>query len=157
MTGAVTTAISHYIFGGQRIAVKRGSDLYHPPGDHLGSASLTTDGAGAATASRADYAYGAERAATGDRQTDRTFTTQKSDATGLMYDNARYDDPAFGTFISPDTIVPDPGMVIDYNRFLYTRGNPLRYRDPDGHCPKPPKSRGPTIVLLCLSSHLRSW
>ena len=64
-----------------------------------------------------------------------------------MYDNARYDYPAFGTFISPDTIVPDPGMVIDYNRFLYTRGNPLRYRDPDGHCPKPPKSRGPTICI----------
>ena len=64
VTGAVTTAISHYIFGGERIAVKRGSDLYHLPGDHLGSASLTTDGAGAATASRADYANGAERAAT---------------------------------------------------------------------------------------------
>ena len=122
VTGAVTTTVSHYSFGGLRIAVKRGSDLYHLHGDHLGSTSLTTDGAGAAAASRTYYAYGSERAASGDLQTDRTFTGQKSDGTGLMHYNARYYDPALGTFISPDSMVPDMGMVIDYHRFLYARG-----------------------------------
>ena len=29
--------------------------------------------------------------------------------------------------------MPDAGIVIDYNRFLYTRGNPLRYTDPSGN------------------------
>ena len=38
-----------------------------------------------------------------------------------------------GTFLSPDTIVPDAGVVVDYNRFLYVRGNPLRFSDPSGH------------------------
>ena len=133
VTGTVTTAVSHYSFGGLRFAVKRGAALHHLHGDHLGSTSLTTDTAGAATASRAYYAYGAERSSTGELQTDRTFTGQKRDATGLMYYNARYYDPALGTFVSPDSLVPDPGMVIDYNRFLYVRGNPLRYRDPSGH------------------------
>jgi hypothetical protein len=38
-------------------------------------------------------------------------------------------------FLSPDTVVPDPSAVIDYNRFLYARGNPLKYADPSGHCP----------------------
>ena len=118
VTNGVTTAISHYSFGGLRVAVKRSSDLYNLQGDHLASTSLTTDGAGAATANRTYYAYGAERSATGDLQTDRTFTGQKSDASGLMYYNARYYDPALGAFISPDTIIPDPGRVIDYNRFL---------------------------------------
>ena len=61
----------------------------------------------------------------GDLQTDFTFTGQKSDASGLMFYNARYYDPLLGTFISPDTIVPDAKMVIDHNRFLYARGNPL--------------------------------
>ena len=37
MAGGVTTTVSHYSFGGLRIAVKRGSDLYHLHGDHLGS------------------------------------------------------------------------------------------------------------------------
>ena len=82
VTGVVTTTVSHYSFGGLRIAVRRGSDLYHLHGDHLGSNSLTTDGAGAAIAIRADYAYGAERRSSGDQQTDRTFTGQKSDASG---------------------------------------------------------------------------
>ncbi len=133
VTGAVTTTVSHYRFGGLRFAVKRGGDLYHLHGDHLGSTSLTTDSTGAATASRAYYAYGAERAATGVLQTDRTFTGQKSDATGLMYYNARYYDPALGIFISPDSLVYDEALIADYNRFLYGRGNPLKFKDPSGH------------------------
>ena len=132
VTNGVTTAISHYSFGGLRIAVKRGSALYHLHGDHLGSKSLTTAGA-VVEASRAYYAYGAERAASGTLRTDRTFTGQKSDSTGLLYYNARYYDPALGTFISPDSLVPDAGMVVDYNRFLYARGNPLKYSDPTGY------------------------
>ena len=135
----VTTAISHYSFGGLRFAVKRGAALHHLHGDHLGSTSLTTDTAGATTASRAYYAYGAERSSSGTLQTDRTFTGQKRDATGLMYYYARYYDPALGTFVSPDSLVPDPGMVIDYNRFLYVRGNPLKYADPTGRDPLGPE------------------
>ena len=114
-----------------RVAVKRGSTLYHLYGDHLGSTSLTTQGS-STTASRAYYAYGAERAASGDLRTDHTFTGQKRDATGLMYYNARYYDPALGTFISPDSMVPGAGQVINYNRYLYARGNPLKYTDPTG-------------------------
>jgi RHS repeat-associated protein len=60
---------------------------------------------------------------------------KKQDGTGLLYYNARYYDPALGTFISPDTLVPDPGLVFDYNRYMYVRGNPLRYTDPSGHIP----------------------
>jgi pimeloyl-ACP methyl ester carboxylesterase len=36
-------------------------------------------------------------------------------------------------FISPDTIVPDPTQVYDYNLMMYARGNPLKYNDPTGH------------------------
>jgi len=61
-------------------------------------------------------------------------TGQKSDGTGLLYYNARYYDPQLGTFLSPDTLVPDGGRVVDFNRFLYARGNPLKYADPNGHC-----------------------
>ena len=50
-----------------------------------------------------------------------------------MYYNARYYDPALGTFISPDSMVSGAGQVINYNRFLYARGNPKKYTDPSGH------------------------
>jgi hypothetical protein len=51
---------------------------------------------------------------------------------GSNHDN----DPTLGTFISPDTPVPDAGVVFDYNRYLYVRGNPLKYTDPSGHGPE---------------------
>ena len=69
-------------FASLRIAVKRGSALYHLHGDHLGSTSLTTAGS-TVEASRAYYAYGSERSATGGFHTDRPFTGQKRDASAL--------------------------------------------------------------------------
>ena len=174
VTNGVTTVVSYYSFGGLRIAVKRGSALFHLHGDHLGSTSLTTQGS-STTASRAYYAYGAERSATGDLSTDRTFTGQKRDATGLLYYNACYYDPSLGTFISPDSMVPNPASVIDHNRFLYARGNPLKYSDPTGHSAlgaswvqefktvhgHPPNDRDRTDRLVSLaipgSGHDGSW
>jgi RHS repeat-associated protein len=70
--------------------------------------------------------------------TDHRFTGQKLDATGLMYYGARYYDRHIGVFVSPDTLVPDPTNVWDYNRFAYARLNPLKYNDPTGHEPKQP-------------------
>jgi len=52
-----------------------------------------------------------------------------------MYYNARYYDPQIGHFISPDTIVPNPTNVLDYNRYMYVRGNPISFSDPSGHEP----------------------
>ena len=71
------------------------------------------------------YAYGAERSTTGDLQTDRAITGHKSDTTGLLYHNARCDSPPLAAFISPDSPVPDAGIVIDYNRFPYRARQPL--------------------------------
>ncbi len=138
VAGSATTAIRYYSFNGQRIAVKRGGTLSYLHGDHLTSSSLATDSAGAVVGGGEVryYAYGSVRSGeVADLQTDRTFTGQKADATGLLYYNARYYDPTLGTFISPDSMVPDAGLVIDYNRFLYARGNPLRYTDPTGYDP----------------------
>ncbi len=112
--------------------MKRGNSLTYLPGDHLSSTSLTTSGS-SVLASRAYYAYGTTHSSSGDLKTDRTYTGQKSDGTGLLYYNARYYDPQLGTFLSPDTIVPEAGAVIDYNRYMYARGNPLKYMDPSGH------------------------
>ena len=58
---------------------------------------------------------------------------QKDFGTGLIYFNARYYDPELGTFISPDTIVPDATNLFAYNRYMYVAGNPLRLTDSSGH------------------------
>ena len=81
--------------------------------------------------------------------TDHTFTGQKRDGTGLLYYNARSYDPEIGTFVSPDTIVPDPSLLIDYNRYAYTRGNPLKYTDPTGHTACAALAPAPPLAIGC--------
>jgi hypothetical protein len=39
-----------------------------------------------------------------------------------------------GRFLSPDTIVPEPGNPQSLNRYSYVNNNPIRYNDPTGHC-----------------------
>ena len=42
-------------------------------------------------------------------------------------------DPMLGRFTSPDSIIPEPGSVIGYNRFAYVNNNPMIYTDPSGY------------------------
>jgi RHS repeat-associated protein len=123
----------YYFFAGQRIAMKRDGVLTYLHSDHLGSTVLETNTSGQIVSDQRYYAYGKQRD-TGPVGTDHRFTGQKQDASGLVYMNARYYDPVLGQFISPDTLVPDPGVLMDYNRYGYARGNPLKFDDPSGHC-----------------------
>ena len=113
--------------------MQRGSEpLTFLHGDHLNSTVLTTRG-GTANGQERYHAYGKDRLATATVPTDNRFTGQKEDGTGLIYMNARYYDPVTGQFVSPDTLVPDATNLFDYNRYMYVRGNPLKYTDPSGH------------------------
>jgi hypothetical protein len=38
-----------------------------------------------------------------------------------------------GRFISPDTLVPDPGNPQSHNRYSYVLNSPVNYADPSGH------------------------
>lgn len=124
-----------YFFNGQHIATRQGNALYYLHSSHLGSIHFATDANGDRYGD--DFlsyrAYGYDYDAS-ELPTDYNFTGQKMDDTGLMYYGARYYDPQIGTFISPDTLVPDPTHVFDYNRYMYARGNPIQYNDPTGHC-----------------------
>ena len=65
----------------------------------------------------------------------RKFTGQEYDPeNSLYYYNARYYDPSIGIFTTADTVIPDPGDPLSYNRYMYVRGNPVKYIDPSGHC-----------------------
>jgi len=117
--------------------VRQNGALFYLHGDHLGSTAVATSNTGAKTHDVRYFAYGAPR--TGDLfalPTDHTFTGQKLDrGTGLMYYGARYYDPALGMFLSPDTLVPEPGNPQSLNRYSYVGNQPLKYVDPSGHSP----------------------
>ena len=65
--------------------------------------------------------------------------------------NARYYSARLGRFISPDSIVPEPGNSQGYNRYAYVMNNPLKYTDPTGYiqcegaddCTEPPAAPSP--------------
>jgi RHS repeat-associated protein len=77
--------------------------------------------------------FGQTRSITGSIATDKLFTGQILDDTGLYYYNARYYDPTIGRFISADTVIPNPANPQCFNRYSYCLNNPLRYTDPSGH------------------------
>ena len=106
--------------------------------------------------------FGERLESQGTMPTDRLFTGQKLDNTGLYYYGARYYDPSIGRFISPDTFVqsstgfamvssaltvnvirlslkgstvPTPLAPLNpqaLNRYSYVINNPLKYTDPTG-------------------------
>jgi RHS repeat-associated protein len=54
------------------------------------------------------------------------------DAFALINMSGRVYDPVLGTFLSPDPYVQAPDNWLNYNRYSYCLGNPLRYTDPTG-------------------------
>ncbi len=72
-------------YGGKLVAVKKGSTLEYVHTDHLGSVNRTTATSGALVRSEDDFPYGSVRAESGIAPTDRSFTGQRRDSTGLLF------------------------------------------------------------------------
>ncbi|MBN1691912.1 MAG: RHS repeat-associated core domain-containing protein [Dehalococcoidia bacterium] len=89
-----------------------------------------TDTLGNVTGNMTYEAYG--KTASGDVATDKKFTGQRLDETGLYFYNARYYDAVIGRFISPDILVARPWNPQSFNRYSYCLNNPLKYADPSG-------------------------
>lgn len=149
---------STYSLAGQPIAVKVAGDpvnenngIFYTYSDHLGSASVMSYGynlngsphpqAGQPVPySEARYLpFGGWRgAAPTAGLTDRGFTGHKhnnlsNNDIGLIYMNARYYVVGISRFASADSIIPNPTNPQSYNRYSYTRNNPLNRIDPTGH------------------------
>jgi RHS repeat-associated protein len=60
------------------------------------------------------------------------FTGEWVDDSGLVFLRARYYAPYLNQFIQPDPIVPNPYSPWEWNRFIYSRNNPVNYTDPTG-------------------------
>jgi RHS repeat-associated protein len=72
--------------------------------DHLSGTALVTNADGSVNGTMKYFPFGGIRAGT--VPTERLFTGQRLDDTGLYYYGARYYDATMGRFISPDTLAP---------------------------------------------------
>lgn len=107
-----------------------GMRYYH--GDHLGSATVTTDARGALVEETAFYPFGTPRSQyqPGQIAEDYTFTQKERDREShLYYYGRRYYHPALGRWLSTD---PEEEKGGGLNLYAYAQENPLKYVDPDG-------------------------
>jgi RHS repeat-associated protein len=127
---------------------QQGMHYYHR--DHLGSIVAVTGPSGGIVQAFSYEAFGERRAVNGGRMdrtspplgfatsaaSDRGFTAHEHlDELNLIHMNGRIYDPALGRFMTADPFVPVARDLQSFNRYSYTRNNPLAYTDPDGHCP----------------------
>ncbi|MBX5310805.1 RHS repeat-associated core domain-containing protein [Rhizobium sp. NLR11b] len=117
-----------------KIVVTSGSteqDKFFLHRDHLASVRQVTNESGYRVEQTGYAAYG--EATNTSFQTKKSYIGERFDAeTGLMYLNARYYDPAFGRFVSPDDWDPTKEGV-GTNRYSYSENDPVNKSDPNGH------------------------
>ncbi|HZI57376.1 MAG TPA: RHS repeat-associated core domain-containing protein, partial [Verrucomicrobiae bacterium] len=132
-------------FDGERVARRDGATgtggVFYYFSDHLKTASVITDAAGAIKAESDYYPWGGELQFVNNDTNDYKFTGKKRDTeTGLDYFGARYYSNGLGRFITSDwaakaTAVPyaeysDPQSL---NLYTYVRNVPTTRFDADGH------------------------
>jgi len=130
-----------------------GESLYYYHPDHLGSASVITDGNGNLREHTEYFAFGETWVQEGaSKKTPFMYTGKELDQeTGLYYYGARYYDPRTSVWQSVDPILekylpsgdPEkdknlPGMggvfnPINLSVYAYSHHNPVSYLDPDGN------------------------
>src|ERR1017187_2230483 len=95
---------------------------------------------------QAQYPYGVEYTPTAnDREKYATYT--RDSLTGLDYAMNRYYSSQWGRFLSPDPYANSAGLGDPggWNRYAYTRNDPVNRLDPAGLGDNPPEFPGPTI------------
>ena len=124
--------------------MRTGATLTYLFGDQINSTSVAYRLSDNTSVTQLYKPWGETRYASASLPTPYTFTGQYnylddiatsgvSEGFGLMFYNARWFDPNIVMFTSPDTLIPDPYNALDWNRYMYVRGNPLKYRDSSGH------------------------
>ena len=113
---------------------RQGRPHRHPPGPpRLHPADSPT----AAASVREQYEYdpyGKLLGTSAPKQDERLWQGKRLDHdSGLTYMNARYYDAELATFISPDSIIPDPYRPQSLDRYGYVERNPISFVDPKGH------------------------
>jgi len=103
-------------------------------GNHLGSATLETDAAGAVISYEEYHPFGTTAYRSGKPGVNlslkryRFSGKERDDETGLYYVGARYYAPWLGRWTSPDPA----GFVSTLNLYVYCRNSPICREDPDG-------------------------
>ncbi len=133
---AGNTPTEYVFFGGKRIARRDPSGaVFHYFSNHLGSTSVITNASGTIVEESDYYPFGGERVVVNNDPNPYKFTGKERDSeSGLDNFGARYMTSSLGRFMSPDPLLNSgrPWNSQTWNRYTYTRNNPLNFIDPTG-------------------------
>jgi len=118
---------------GQLVAQKNpdGSKIFIHA-DHLGSSTVVTDSSGDVLENTTYSPYG--QVVTGGTSTRYGYEGKEHDSVvGDTDFHFRKYKSEWGLFTQPDTLIQNVYDPQSLNRYMFERGNPYRYTDPDGH------------------------
>lgn len=102
--------------------------------DQVDSVSLVTDDVGNSISAIDYLPYGETWYQQGDTGFSPKYNSQELDKESWLYFfNARHYDPEIARFETADSVVDGEYDAMGWNRYTYTHGNPIRYKDPTGH------------------------
>jgi RHS repeat-associated protein len=138
-TPGTATLLKDYVYLGKLLVATNTTSGSTPLGwvyyssDHLGSPRILTDPSHNTLASYRYRSFGLPMNTSQTPSQGPDFASMEKDAsTGHHFDHARFYGNWISRFNSPDKLggkVRDPQS---WNRYAYTRNNPLKYVDPDG-------------------------
>jgi RHS repeat-associated protein len=135
--GTSEETLVHVLEGDSRVAIARtrgapaAREVEYHLADHLGSASLVLDAAGA-PAGREEYFPFGETSLGGLAGQRHRFTGRERDEESLLsYHGARFYAPWLGRWVSREPL-PAPRLIQGASPFAYARGNPMRLADVQG-------------------------
>ncbi len=130
-----TYAVNNIYLDGVRIAaVIPSGDAQYYLTDQVDSVKVVVDDDGAPV-SRMEYLpYGETWFEEGNTNNAPKYNSQELDKeTGYYFYNARHYDPAISRFVTADNVIDGEYDTQGWNRYSYTKGNPVLYKDPSGH------------------------
>ncbi|NWG12949.1 MAG: tandem-95 repeat protein [Acidobacteria bacterium] len=125
--------IVSYLYGGDLVRQKRGTEISYYHYDGQMSTRQLTDSSGSTTDSYVYDAFGNLINGSGTTSNKYLYTGQQYDPNvGFYYLRARYYNPYNGRFVNHDPLLGNLHDPISLHRYLYANANPIKYSDPTG-------------------------
>ena len=128
-------AVNNVYLNGVRVAVvaPSGQALYYLT-DQVDSVKVVVNDSGLPIKRFEYLPYGETWFEEGEGSHAPKYNSQELDLeTGYYFYNARHYDPEISRFVTADNVIDGEYDTQGWNRYSYTKGNPIRYKDPTGH------------------------
>jgi RHS repeat-associated protein len=132
LSQVLSDGTNSYLYGNGRILQANAGETQYFLGDALGSVRQLADAGGVVSLAKGYDPFGNASWSAGTAQTPFGYTSEQTDANGLVYLRARYYAPVVGRFQSKDRWRGEVYKPSSLNLWNYVEGNPINKIDPSG-------------------------